>query len=499
MSVVVNQKRSPDNHLNWVYEDKRIEQEKSSSQLGEVVSDNVGLPRNPEAVETKIIQPTPTSEVQVNVETPATGENNPLQPTPTSEVQINLKPIEPPGDSLVLAHYMPWFKTPEYSGKWQHWNWDPDDDGGQDPEDLIPKRLNSDDSWDLAAAHQPIIGPYDSTDPHLIEYHLALAWAAGIDGFVTDWYGPGDVGETDLAFRRMLTTVERWRQEYNFRFFLAITYEEQLLMQFNDDQTREANASTHLNYILTEYTSQASYLHYDKVPLIFYFEAWPDGQAGLLRPQQLSRVKAELPTFHLMYMGAEQEFLDVSQGFFSWVSGTNEDPNDWGKDYVDWVYNEMDYRTQKHDLELNIGSVWPGFDDSKVWGWGSSPRFIARQDGLVYAQTWEAALRDQVQRQRESPSWVQIVTWNDWNEGSEIEPSVEHGATYLQATQGYAGRYTGRDLSSAALLIPEAIYRLRKRQPGLAAEAVIAEVYLLFFNNKFEAAMDRIQAAEQTE
>jgi hypothetical protein len=363
----------------------------------------------------------------------------------------------------------------------------------------MPERLNSDGDWDLAAAHQPIIGPYDSSDPHLIEYHLALAWAAGINGFVIDWYGPDDKDDTDRAFRRMLDIVERWRQEYNFRFFMAATYEEQILMQLNDPQAREAAASMHLGYILAEYTPQASYLHYDEVPVIFYFEAWPDGQPGLLRPQQLDRVKAGLPNFHLIYMGAEQEFLDVSQGFFSWVSGTNEDPDDWGEDYVDWVYGEMDFRSREHQLKLNIGSVWAGFDDSKVWGWGSSPRFIDRQDGRVYAQTWDAALQDQAQRERESPSWVQIITWNDWNEGSEIEPSVEHGFTYLQATQRYVSRYTGRDMPATALSIPEAIYRLRKTKPNLATDAVIAEVYLLFFSGKFEAALERIQAVDQME
>jgi hypothetical protein len=181
------------------------------------------------------------------------------------------------------------------------------------------------------------------------------------------------------------------------------------------------------------------------------------------------------------------------------LSGTNEDPADWGKDYVDWVYGEMDFRTQKHDLALTVGSVWAGFDDSKVWGWGASPRFIDRQNGLVYANTWELAIKDKENHKRQSPSWVQIVTWNDWNEGSEIEPSIEYEYSYLKATQNYVYRYSGRELSPLALEIPVAIYRAHKKAPGPKTEAIVSEVYPLFFGGKFEAALAVLRSADLIE
>jgi glycoprotein endo-alpha-1,2-mannosidase len=414
-----------------------------------------------------------------------------ITPTPAS--------IEPPGENLILAHYMVWFRNPDFSGYWHHWNWDPNNDGGLDEHDHLPDRMLPDGRPDLATPFQPLIAPYDSLNPATIEYQLASAWAAGIDGFVVDWYGPNDPEDIDLALRQVFDIVERWRAAYSFRFFLAVTYEEKLLFPVVAGPLRVETAIEHFDYVLNTYTTRPGYLHYNNIPLVFYFEAWPDGVPGLLRPAQLEQVFAALPEFYLLYMGAETEFLDTMDGFYSWVGGTNDDPADWGSDYANWVYGEMDYRTKEHNLVINVGSVWPGFDDSKVWGWNNVPRYVDRQDGEVYSKTWEYALSDEQNRQQESPSWVQIVTWNDWNEGSQVEPAEEYGRRYLEATQQYAARYTGRQLPPEALLIPEAIYLARQNNPGSETETVISEAYQFFFARQFDTAWQILQNAGFTD
>ena len=37
----------------------------------------------------------------------------------------------------------------------------------------------------------PLAGVYDSDDPATVRRHIRLAKAAGIDGFLVDWWGPG--------------------------------------------------------------------------------------------------------------------------------------------------------------------------------------------------------------------------------------------------------------------------------------------------------------------
>ena len=49
------------------------------------------------------------------------------------------------------------------------------------------------------------MGPYDSLDPELIEAQIRLAQGAGIDGFITSWWGPGE--REDKGFAMLLEYV----------------------------------------------------------------------------------------------------------------------------------------------------------------------------------------------------------------------------------------------------------------------------------------------------
>ena len=82
----------------------------------------------------------------------------------------------------ILAHYMPWYMARPHSQIWG-WHWtmgtfDPEGRKGGQPT--------------IASHYHPIIGPYDSADPDVIEYHALLMKLAGIDGVVIDWYGTVD-------------------------------------------------------------------------------------------------------------------------------------------------------------------------------------------------------------------------------------------------------------------------------------------------------------------
>ena len=436
--------------------------------------------------------------MSASVSVPDNWLNPPLDPEAAVPSQPTPAPQLTEAEARILAHYMVWFRTPAHSGYWYHWDWDPNGNGGSDATDHIPERLDANGRYDLATVHYPLIGPYDSLDPALIEYQLTSAWAAGISGFVVDWYGPNDVEGIDRAAYQVLQKIEDWQARYGFDFYLALTYEEQILQRVPQTQQAET-AVAHFNHILETYTNSPAYLHYQDDPVIFMFQAWPDGQPGLLTPSQLQQVQDSLPDFHLLYMGAEQAYLPVTDGFYSWVGGTNSDPADWGEEYANWLFPEQDFQTEQHQLDLTVGSVWAGFDDSGVNAWDvngtGTPRFVDRQNGAVYAETWQRALQDKTTRQRLSPAWVQIVTWNDWNEGSEIEPSVEDGRFYLEQTQLFAATYSGTRLPPTALLISELIYRARQEAPGPETEAVIGEIYSLFFNYQFAAAYDRLVAA----
>ena len=82
----------------------------------------------------------------------------------------------------LLMHYMPWYQTEPVSGYWGiHW-------AGPNDE-FNPNIIAPDGRPELYSHYDPLIGPYDSSDPHVLEYHLLLMKLAGVDGVIVDWYG----------------------------------------------------------------------------------------------------------------------------------------------------------------------------------------------------------------------------------------------------------------------------------------------------------------------
>jgi hypothetical protein len=77
---------------------------------------------------------------------------------------------------MVLVHVMPWFESKAVSGRWG-WHW-------------TMGKTNAD-NGELASHDRPTLGAYDSSDPALIDTQVAPMKAAGIDGAIIDWNGPG--------------------------------------------------------------------------------------------------------------------------------------------------------------------------------------------------------------------------------------------------------------------------------------------------------------------
>src|SRR5262249_28017260 len=92
---------------------------------------------------------------------------------------------------LVLAVHYPWYGTPDGpTRRWRHWH----HPRLEMPEERIigfhgPGRLVGLGRVDIGATHYPEAGPYDSRDPARIRAQVAMAQAAGLDGFVVSWWG----------------------------------------------------------------------------------------------------------------------------------------------------------------------------------------------------------------------------------------------------------------------------------------------------------------------
>src|SRR6476469_7351477 len=92
-------------------------------------------------------------------------------------------PVEKAADAPKLyMHYMPWFQTPSSLGgtggsSWGfHWKMNTQN----------PNIVDASGKRQIASHYYPKIGPYDSTDHDVIEYHLLLMKYSRIDGPMVD-------------------------------------------------------------------------------------------------------------------------------------------------------------------------------------------------------------------------------------------------------------------------------------------------------------------------
>src|SRR5580698_882447 len=96
---------------------------------------------------------------------------------------LALPPASCAASKTVMVYYMPWFTAKPYSSNWG-WHWTMDH--------FNPDATNAVGQRQIASWYYPSIGPYDSSDPAVLEYHVLLMKLAGIDGVIVDWYGSDD-------------------------------------------------------------------------------------------------------------------------------------------------------------------------------------------------------------------------------------------------------------------------------------------------------------------
>jgi hypothetical protein len=91
--------------------------------------------------------------------------------------------------------------------------------------------------------------------------------------------------------------------------------------------------------------------------------------------------------------------------------------------------------------KISAITVIPGYDDTKIREPGLA---VDRFDGDLYRVQWRHAIEA-------DPHWVLITSFNEWHEGSEIEPSAQFEQKYLDLTAESAARFKATPRSPHAV------------------------------------------------
>jgi len=287
-------------------------------------------------------------------------------------------------------------------------------DMGMDPSQTV---LAAYQAWHGLPWHAP--APYTSTDPIVISNHITAAQAQGIDGFVVDWYGPPDglANDQDREFINR-ATAELLQESEGRGFYVSLMYDEGTISASGVPTTEyQTRVISDLLYARRYFTMPA-YMLINGHPALFIFP-YDDVDPYIDWTEVRNQLGITVTLFDKDPDPDDPGHDAQFDGFYAWVQPTggewSPDCTEWGEGYLTWFYNTM--AGPPYAEKGIVGGVWPGFDDSLA-SWGSG-RCMSRRCGQTWRDTWRLA-------EQHNPPLVMIDTWNDFEEGTDIEFGIEH-------------------------------------------------------------------------
>ncbi|WP_425399540.1 hypothetical protein [Aeoliella sp.] len=367
----------------------------------------------------------------------------------------------PPSGPKVYMHYMPWFDTPETLGanNWGlHWR----DTRGSTTN---PNIVDETGKRQIASNYYPKIGPYQSSNPHVIEYHMLLMKMAGVDGILIDWYGVqganGDVGTLLANSNAIVDKMDDFEMEF------GVVLEDRFSTHGINGSPDISKAEANVAYLRDHYFNRGEYIRIGagNDPLLPVFGPITFEQESQWT-QILAQANEDVAFLPLWYESGDGG--SNSDGEYSWIY--EDEPQD---NYLNHLRNF--YINRAPTLDIAGASAFPGFD---VFGGANFE--IPHDDGQTLASTLNLA-----NLYSSSFDFLQLATWNDFGEGTIFEPTAEFGFAYLLQLQ----QFTGVPFGEAELQMVYRLYLARNKYEGnQAIQAGLDEVSGLIVDLNVEQA-----------
>jgi PKD repeat protein len=258
--------------------------------------------------------------------------------------------------------------------------------------------------WFGSPSHMSI--GYTSSDPAQIASQINDMRSRGIQGAIIPWYGQSSYNAT-MAMNFMQAAQSSGNFEFSLRLEGGAL--QAYAQQNGCDVTTEL--INQLNYIASTFYGSPAYSRIGGRPVIHFF-----GVESYY--VDWNKVRASIASDPVFIMRNRAAFSDpTTDGGFSWLQTNSTNPNDEMLSYLDGFYTAAQSSSKNA-----TGSIYKGFNDTLA-AW-SANRIINQQCGLTWLDTFaEAGKYYSSANQLDA---IQVVTWNDYEEGTEIETGVDN-------------------------------------------------------------------------
>ena len=273
--------------------------------------------------------------------------------------------------------------------------------------------------WTLSGGSHIHIG-YDSATQAQAHSQISDMMNRGIDGLIIDWYGQGNT-HIDAASQLIKQDAETRSGKFNFAIMEDQGAVRSCALTAGCDATQAV--INDLNYINATYASSPAYMRINGQPVIFTFDT------ENLPNINWTTVMANVQGNPKIVLRNDQGFrISFASGSYAWVAINKANQDDWGQAYLDDFYAT----SRSYPNEVVYPGVWKGFNDTLA-SW-SENRIMSQNCGQVWLETFNKMNR--YFSTITQPQAAQLVTWNDYEEGTEIETGIDNCVSVSGAMSG---------------------------------------------------------------
>jgi PKD domain len=239
----------------------------------------------------------------------------------------------------------------------------------------------------------------------------------GIAGAIADWYGVANA-----SIENATTLLKNEAEASSGQFQFAIMEDEGALGSAAKSNGCDVTAQliSDLGYIASQYESSSAYIKVNGRPVVYFFDVdafyidWP-------------RVLSSVPGNPLVLIRGTNGFTTTTaDGGYSWVNIPQDDPFNPELISQDSFFQAAQQAPQR----LAVGTAYKGFNDTLA-SWGTN-RIIDQNCGQTWLQSFSEVGKF-YSSSNQLPA-LQIATWNDYEEGTTIEPGIDN-CVYLVPSQ----------------------------------------------------------------